>query len=156
MSSSPVNNFSGTVYIASDHAGYKLKEAVQDALGEAGYKIHDLGPHEFNPDDDYPDYIFPVAEAIHKDPHARAIIFGMSGQGEAMAANRMKGVRAAVYYGGPTTLIKLAREHNDANVLSLSAEELTDAEALHAAKMFLGASFSGATRHARRIKKLDE
>lgn len=148
-------NFDGTIYLAADHAGLALKEFIQNKLSAHGYVAVDMGPHERDPDDDYPDIIRPAAEKVAGDKHARAIIFGMSGQGEAMAANRVKGVRAVVYAGGSPEIIRLAREHNNANVLSLGAHFVEPEDAWHVVYQFLGMYFPGEARHERRIKKLD-
>jgi ribose 5-phosphate isomerase B len=155
MSSKQQRNFDGHVYLVSDHAGFALKEFIEDKLAELGYKVVDMGPHEHDPEDDYPSLIRPAAEKVAGDPHGRGIIFGKSGQGEAMVANRVKKVRAAVYYGGPIELVKLAREHNNATVLSLGAGFLTPDDAWEAVHLFLGTAFSGADRHERRIKMID-
>ena len=104
--------------------------------------------------DDYPDFIFPCAQAVASDKDSKGIILGGSGQGEAMAANRVKGVRAAVYYNGPDEIIKLSREHNDANILSLGARFMTEDEIYDILEMWFAESFGGG-RHQRRIEKLD-
>jgi len=107
------------LFISSDHAGFELKEALTKSLIKEGMNVEDLGPHEFNPSDDYPDFVAPLAQAIGNDPeHSRGIIIGGSGQGEAMCANRFSGARTAVYYGGDYQIIKLSREHNNSNILS--------------------------------------
>lgn len=143
------------IFLAADHAGFELKEEIKKFLFEENYKVEDRGAFELNPDDDYPDFIAPVAKAVSENPeNARGIILGGSGQGEAICANRFKNVRAAVFYGGPEEIIKLSREHNDANILSLGARFLKKEEALKAVKIWLQAPFSGDERHIRRIKKL--
>lgn len=144
------------IYAGSDHAGYELKEAVIAMLRQEGHEVKDLGDHEPDPEDDYPDFIFPVARAVAADPDARGIVFGGSGQGEAMAANRVRGIRAAVYYGGIMEIVTLSREHNDSNVLSLGARFLSPEDAKKAVHVWLTAPFSGEERHVRRLHKLDE
>lgn len=144
------------VFLASDHAGFELKEALDAFLSERGFQVEDLGPAVFNKDDDYPDTIAPLARAIAENPGSAGIAIGMSGQGEAMAANRHKGVRAAVYYGGNDEILKLSRQHNDANILSLSAKFLSPQQAKDAVVAWLTTDFSAEERHARRIKKLDD
>lgn len=156
MSSKPQHNFTGTVYLAADHAGFALKEYIEDRLAELGYKVFDLGAHEFDAHDDYPTIIRPAATRVADDRHARGIIFGKTGEGEAMEANRHSGIRAAVYTGGDLEIIKLAREHNDANVLSIGADFVNEEDAWKAVHLFLGTAFSGAERHARRNKELDD
>jgi ribose 5-phosphate isomerase B len=152
---SDANDSIGVVYLASDHAGFSLKEYIRAQLIENGYTVTDVGPDTLDPHDDYPDTIRPVIEPLLGSENARAIIFGMSGQGEAMVVNRVKGVRAVVYTGGPEEIIRLAREHNDANVLSLGARFVEPAVAWERVRLFLTTHFSGEERHARRIHKLD-
>lgn len=160
------------VYLATDHAGYALKEVVKAFLLGKEYMVEDYGALSFDPHDDYPDFIAKAAQAISDFPEDKAIIFGGNGQGEAIAANKFKNVRAAVFYGtklpvggadvkgrmseDPYEMIKLVREHNDANMLSLGARFLTDEEALEAVELFLTTSFSDEERHVRRIKKINE
>lgn len=142
------------IYLAADHAGFELKEKVKEYLVENGHQIKDMGAHKFDPQDDYPDFISKAAEAISKDPDdSRGIIFGGSGQGEAMVANKFPGVRAAVFYGN-MDVIPLSREHNDANVLSLGARFLTSEEAVEAIQAWLETPFTNEERHLRRIEKI--
>lgn len=148
--------YSGTVYLASDHAGLVLKEYIQDRLSEQGVRVVDLGAHDLDLHDDYPELIRPAAKEVVKNVHARAIVFGMSGQGEAIVANRFKRVRAALYAGGDIEIVKLARAHNDANILSLGAKFVDPETAWRAVHLFLDTSFSGDDRHVRRIASLDE
>ena len=144
-----------TVYLASDHAGFELKAMLVQFLREHNYSVEDFGPTQFVPGDDYPDYIFLLAQAVSSRRGAFGIAIGKSGQGEAMAANRIKGVRAAVFYDGNDEVLKLSREDNDANILSLGAGFLTEARAKDAVLLWLATPFSSDERHARRIKKLD-
>lgn len=142
------------VYIASDHAGFELKETLTSFLIERGFDVTDLGPATFEEHDDYPDTIGVLARTMSGDKAALGIAIGMSGQGEAMAANRLPGVRAAVYYGGNKEVLTLSRQHNNANVLSLSARFVPVEEAKEAALLWLGTEFSNEERHVRRIQKL--
>ena len=112
------------IVLATDHAGFKLKEAVKKSLLELGLEVKDFGAFEYESTDDYPDFINPAAKFISEKDNTMGIIFGGSGQGEAMAANRFKGVRAAVFYDGPDEIINLSRLHNNANVLSLDQDLL--------------------------------
>lgn len=152
------------IYIASDHAGFDLKEALVPYIGSLGYEVEDLGAFEKTEDDDYPDYILPCAQKVAGDPGSFGVILGASGQGEAMVANRVEGVRAAVFYGNPLTvqtdavgrelpLIASVRMHNDANILSLGARFIAPDEAKDAVSTFLSTSFTGEERHVRRISK---
>lgn len=143
------------IHIATDHAGLELKNIIRDYLIKQGHEVTDHGAHEFDPQDDYPDFIFPCAKAVAADPESRGIILGGSGQGEAMVANRIKGVRAAVYYNGPQEIVKLSREHNNANILSLGARFMTESEIEDVLDLWFSEPFAGG-RHQRRIDKLDQ
>jgi len=142
------------IYLASDHAGVALKRFLSEKLSEQGYSAVDLGPQEVIPEDDYPDMVIPCAEKVVTDG-ALGIVIGGSGQGEAIAANRVPGARAIVWYGGSLDIVRLGREHNDANLLSLGARFIGEEEALEAATLFLKTAFTGEERHVRRIAKLD-
>ncbi len=155
------------IYIGTDHAGFEMKELLKVYLGNLGYTIEDKGAFAFNKDDDYPDFVRPVAEAVAADLDSLGVILGASGQGEAMCANRTKGIRAMVYYGpGPKNqtdssgntldMISSTRIHNNANIISLGARFLTPEEAKQAVKTFIETPFVVEDRHERRNKKLDE
>jgi ribose 5-phosphate isomerase B len=146
------------VYFATDHAGFHLKEAllpyVRDVLG---HEVVDCGAYAHEPLDDYPDSMAVVGRIIHESPHDRcALIFGGSGQGEAMVLNRFPHVRATVFYGGSLDIITLSREHNNANVLSLGARFLDVETAEHAVRLWLATPFTHDERHERRISKIDD
>lgn len=145
------------IFLASDHAGFELKARIYTALRSQGHEVTDCGAHSYDAEDDYPDFVKPCAEAVvaenARGVAARGIVLGKSGEGEAMCANRVKGIRAAVFYGGSLELVTLAREHNDANILSLGAAFLSPEEALAAIALFLDTPFSAETRHARRLGK---
>ena len=144
------------IYLGADHAGFELKEVIKNYLKEQGKEVEDLGAFELNQEDDYPDFVVPVAKKVAENPEQnRGIVLGGSGQGEAIAVNRFKGVRAAVYYGGPFDIVKLSRQHNNANVLSLGARFLTKEQAIEVVDLWLETSFE-AGHHTRRIEKLDE
>ena len=143
------------IHIATDHAGLDLKNIIRDYLISKGHEVKDHGSHEYDPLDDYPDFIFPCAKAVAADTESRGIILGGSGQGEAMAANRVKGVRAAVYYNGPEEIVKLSRQHNNANILSLGARFMKEDEIYEVINLWLVEPFGGG-RHQRRIEKLDQ
>jgi len=142
------------IALGTDHAGIDLKEVVKKFLEENGYEVKDFGAYEYDSADDYPDFINPTAEFVSKNNNAMGIIFGGSGQGEAMAANRYKGVRAAVFYGGPDEIISLSRQHNNANILSLAARFIEPEHAINVIKLWLSTEFEGG-RHQKRIEKLD-
>ncbi len=144
-----------TIFIASDHAGFELKEALKSWLSGQGHEVEDCGPASLEPGDDYPDFIAPMAKQVAEAPGSFGIALGGSGQGEAMAANRIVGARAAEYYGGELEVVRLARQHNDANILSLGARLVSGPEAIAAVELFLATPFSGDERHERRIEKLD-
>ena len=144
------------LYLASDHAGFDLKNMLIAWLrDEEGHDVEDMGPHTLEPGDDYPDYCIPLAKKVASEEGAFGIVIGFSGQGEAMAANRVKGARAAVYYGGPEEVLRLSRDHNNANILSLGAKFLGPQEAKEAVAVWLSSEFSHGERHVRRIQKLD-
>ncbi len=143
------------ILLASDHAGFELKGKIAAYIQSLGYEVTDMGPHEFNPEDDYPDYIKPLAQKICDIPNAFfGFIFGGSGQGEAIAANHSTGVRAAVYYGCNMDIVRFAREHNNANILSMGAWFVSEEEAKAAVDLFLSTPFGNDERHIRRIQKI--
>ena len=143
------------IHLATDHAGLELKEKVKLYLSDLDYEVIDHGAYKYDALDDYPDFIFPCAKAVSNDPESKGIILGGSGQGEAMAANRVKGVRAAVFYNGPDEIIKLSRQHNNANILSLGARFMSEREMYKIIEVWLSTDFESG-RHQRRIQKLDE
>ncbi len=152
------------VYLASDHAGFTAKESLKSFLTNAGHEVEDCGAYSLDESDDYPDLIRPCAEKVASDSGSFGIIFGASGEGEAMVANRVSGIRAAVYYapankmqtdasGNERSLLQSARAHNDANILSLGARFLTESQIEEAVTEFLAEPFSGEAHHVRRIGK---
>ena len=143
------------IHLATDHAGLELKEKVKLYLLNLDHEVIDHGAYEYDALDDYPDFIFPCANAVSNDPESKGIILGGSGQGEAMAANRVKGLRAAVFYNGPDEIIKLSRQHNNANILSLGARFMSEEEMYKTIEVWLSTDFESG-RHQRRIEKLDE
>ncbi len=157
------------IFIGADHAGYELKEKLKIYLGELGYEIEDQGAFKYDADDDYPNFSRAVAQSVANNKESFGIILGGSGQGEAMCANRVAGVRAVVFYGevlpkeaidikgrqsvDPFEIVKLARLHNDANILSIGVRFVSEDQAKFAVELFLTTKFSGEARHARRINK---
>lgn len=150
------------IYIGTDHAGLAQKEKILTFLQESGYEVVDCGAHEYDENDDYPDFVTPVAREVSRNPQAvRGIILGGSGQGEAMVANKFPHVRAAVFYGPAFSLtnnvsnLQLAREHNDSNILAIGSRFVSDDEALEAVRQWIDTPFSNGERHKRRINKID-
>lgn len=144
------------IHLATDHAGLAHKEVVKDWLAKEGYQVVDHGAYEFNPLDDFTDTIALAAAAVKANPEqARGIIFGGSGQGEAMLANRYANVRAAVYYAPDLEIIELAREHNNSNVLSIGARFVSESETLAAVALWLSTPTSTEEKYARRNLKLE-
>ncbi len=141
------------IHLATDHAGYLYKESIKKYLEGEGIEVVDHGAFAMDDNDDYPDFITPCAEAVSKDDESRGIILGGSGQGEAMCANKVKGIRAVVYYGHNKEILTLSREHNDANILSLGARFISEEECIEAVKLWLSTSFSNDERHLRRLNK---
>ncbi|MEO3754928.1 ribose-5-phosphate isomerase [Streptomyces sp. B6B3] len=140
------------VYLGSDHAGYELKAHLLDWLAEHGHDPVDCGPQAFDPRDDYPPFCLRAAARTAADPGAFGIVIGGSGNGEAIAANKVRGVRCALAWSEETA--RLAREHNDANVLGVGARLHSADEATSFVAVFLTTPYSGADRHARRIAML--
>ena len=143
------------IILATDHAGFKLKEEIKSYLEKEGYEIEDMGANSFDREDDYPDFIIPAAKKVAKEK-CLGIIFGGSGQGEAIAANKVKGVRAALYYGKNLEIVKLSKTHNKTNILSLGARFLEKDEAIKAVKTWLSTEFNNEERHIRRILKISK
>jgi len=136
------------VHLGSDHAGFALKGALGGLLTGLGHQPVDHGPAAYDPDDDYPPYCLAAAAATVADPGSFGIVVGGSGIGEAISANKVRGVRCALAFSAETA--ELGRRHNDANVLSLSARMYAEADALRFAEVFLRTPFEGG-RHARRL-----
>lgn len=145
------------IFLGCDHAGFEFKERVKGWLKGLGYEVYDEGAFAYEEDDDYPDFASIVAKQVAGNPaENRGLIFGGSGQGEAMTANRYRGVRAAVYYGGPEKIILLSRVHNDANVLSIGARFADEGTVRDMIKLWLETEFPKEPRHWRRIQKIDQ
>ena len=140
------------VYLGSDHAGFELKGRLITWLREAGHEPVDCGPPSYEPDDDYPVYVMRAASAVIDDPGSLGIVIGGSGNGEQIAANKIPGIRAALAWTTETAL--LARQHNNANVLSLGARMYSLSDALEFAKTFVTTPFSQEPRHARRLAEI--
>lgn len=152
------------IFIGTDHAGYVLKEKLVSSLKLQGYEVIDKGAYEYNEDDDYPDFVIPVARAVSKDPNnVKGIILGGTGEGEAITANRFPHVRAIVDYGeavavvdNESNIVLRSRQHNNANILSLGARYFTEESMMNAVNLWLTTPFSEDERHIRRLAKIDE
>lgn len=144
------------VFLGTDHAGFEFKERIKEFLEQEGYEVVDCGAHAFDKDDDYPDLISKAALEVSSNlkKNARGIVLGKSGAGEAMVANKIKGIRAFLAVNEKN--VRLAREHNDANVISLGSEIVPLPKAKKLIKLFLETPFSNEERHKRRIKKITE
>jgi ribose 5-phosphate isomerase B len=142
------------VYLGSDHAGYELKVHLASYLPTQGFEVVDVGPHAFEPEDDYPAYCFHTGARVVADPGSLGIVIGGSGNGEQIAANKVPGVRAALAWSLETA--RLGREHNDANVVAIGGRMHPLDEATAIVVTFLSTAFSGNERHARRIAQVGE
>ena len=159
------------IYLATDHTGLELKNKVYKMLLETGYDVEDCGAFNYDKDDDYPDWIGKAAQKVSQDPDAaRGIVFGGSGQGEAMVANKFKGVRCALFYApavapqtvdiegdkstDPFAMLKLTREHNGANMLSIASRFLIEDDVMKAVTVWLATTDPTVERHLRRIQKI--
>lgn len=160
------------IAVTTDHAGFEPIQQLKTYLQELGHEVVDYGPQGFDADDDYPDFMFPAAKSVAAGECEVGVIMGGSGQGEAMAANRVKGIRCTLFYGqalakqpidaegnmsdDPYEILRLSRQHNQANMLSLSARFLSLEEMKQAIQIWLDTPWSDEPRHARRVQKLDE
>jgi len=162
-----------TIYLAADHTGFEIKEKVKKFLQDKAYQVEDCGAYALEKDDDYPQFMHTAAEKVALDPqNSRGIIFGGSGQGEAMVANKVKGIRCALFYApaapvqainvegntseDPFTMLVLTRQHNNANMLSLGVRFLSEEDILRAIILWLETPASQNERHVRRIKQMGE
>ena len=142
------------VYLGADHGGFKLKEEIKKYLADVGIETEDMGVFSLNPNDDYTDFVIPLAKKIATDSSSLGIVIGRSGNGEAIAANKVPGVRAAVCLN--EMMAEKTRDHNNANVLSLGADYISPEDAKAVVKKFLDTPFSNEERHIRRLKKIEE
>lgn len=142
------------VHLGSDHAGFELKEAVVRRLSELGHEPVDHGPAEYDALDDYPTYCLRAAEATAAEPASLGVVIGGSGNGEAISANKVTGIRCALAWS--TEMAQLAREHNDANIVSLGARMHDEATALSILETFLETAYSGEDRHSKRIAMMSD
>lgn len=146
------------IHIATDHAGLEFSKLLQEHLTSAGHEVIDHGPKEYDALDDYPAFCINAAQAVARDEaaglHSLGVVFGGSGNGEQMAANKVPGIRAALVWSDATSV--LAREHNNANVISIGARQHTEEEAIRFVDIFVNTTFPGEERHVRRIGQLAE
>lgn len=144
------------IHIATDHAGLELKNVISEHLMQQGHTVVDHGAYEFNPEDDYPEFIISAAEAVVEDQQAGeealGVVFGGSGNGEQIAANKVNGIRAALVWNESTA--QLARQHNAANIISIGARQHSEEEVLKLIDTFIAEPFSGDERHVRRIGQI--
>ena len=144
------------IHIATDHAGLDFKNTLAEHLTKGGYEVVDHGAYTFDADDDYPAFIIAAAEAVAAEQQqgsdALGVIFGGSGNGEQIAANKVKGIRAALAWNEATA--RLARQHNNANIVAIGARQHTEAQALELIDLFLAEPFTGEARHTRRINQI--
>jgi ribose 5-phosphate isomerase B len=159
------------IALASDHAGFAYLEELELFLKSLGHEAKNYGPQKLNPEDDYPDYIVPAARAVGAGDCDKGLVLGGSGQGESIAANKIKGVRCAVFYGpavarkvvdadgrtshDPLEIVRLSRWHNDANMLSIAARFVALDDTKQVIKVWLETEFSDEARHRRRNEKLN-
>jgi ribose 5-phosphate isomerase B len=158
------------VYLGTDHVGLQIKDKVKSFLLQKGFAVEDCGAYDFDRNDDYPDFIGRAAEGVSRNLGSMGIIFGGSGQGEAMVANKYKNVRCSLFYApalpleaidiagktsvDPFEMLRLTRVHNDANMLSLGVRFLKEEDMVRAVELFLGTAFNQEERHVRRIEKI--
>jgi ribose 5-phosphate isomerase B len=152
------------IFLGSDHAGLGHKEKIKAFLAELGHEVVDKGAFEYNEEDDYPDFIIPVAREVSQNPNeVRGIVFGGSGQGEAMTANKFSHVRATVFYGEAKyiipgeqeTIISISRQDNDSNILSIGCRFVTEEQAKDAVAEWLKTAFKNTEKYIRRNTKMD-
>ena len=144
------------IHLGTDHAGLDFSTRLQHHLAEQGHEVIDHGPTEYDPDDDYPGFCIRAAQGVAADQaagvDALGVVFGGSGNGEQIAANKVRGIRAALVWNLPTA--ELARQHNDANVIAVGARQHTFEEAVVFIDRFIQTPFSGEERHVRRIAQI--
>lgn len=146
------------IHIATDHAGLEFKDKLRIHLEEQGHEVSDHGAYQYDPNDDYPAFIISAAEAVSKEQQAGnnclGVVFGGSGNGEQIAANKVRGIRAALVWNEETA--KLARDHNNANIISIGARQHSEEEVLHLIDSFIAEPFTNQERHARRIQQISD
>ncbi len=145
------------IYVSGDHAGFEMKEKVKSWLSEKGYGVEDFGPLEYDKNDDYPDFVIPMAEAVsHGGQSAFGIVIAGSGIGETIATNKVKGIRAVLYHGKSPEIITTSKIHDNANILCLGSRFLNLKEMKSAIELWLKTDFTGEERHKRRLGKISK
>lgn len=146
------------IHIATDHAGLEFKDKLRTHLEQQGHQVSDHGAYQYDPDDDYPAFIISAAEAVSKEQQeggqCLGVVFGGSGNGEQIAANKVRGIRAALVWNRDTA--KLARDHNNANIISIGARQHSEKEVLDLIDIFISEPFTGEERHTRRIQQITD
>jgi ribose 5-phosphate isomerase B len=142
------------VHLATDHAGLEFKDALTEHLAALGYEVVDHGAYEYDAEDDYPQFCIAAAKAVAAEPGSLGVVFGGSGNGEQISANKVPGIRAALAWSVETA--KLAREHNDANVVGIGARQHSQEDAFKIIDAFLMTDFTNADRHVRRIGQITQ
>ena len=150
-----MNGMKSKIFLAADHAGFGMKRYIKACLQKQGYQIGDCGAYKYDEEDDYPNIMLMAAKKVASNKNSKGIIFGGSGQGEAIVANKVKGIRAAVYNCKNPDLIRLSRTHNNANILSIGVRFIDKEHALKAVNLWLSTDFSGEPRHKRRLKQIE-
>ena len=143
------------IFLAADHAGFDMKDYIKIHLQKNGYQVEDCGAYKYNAEDNYPEFMLKAAKKVSSNKKSKGIIFGGSGQGEAIVANKVRGIRAAVYNCKNLDLIRLSRTHNNANILSIGARFIGKEHALNAVKLWLSTDFSNEPRHKIRLKQIE-
>lgn len=145
------------IYFAGDHAGFEMKKSLMEFVLSIGHEAADLGPFSYDPNDDYPDYVIPLAKKIAGKPSAevRGIVVAGSGQGEIIAMNRIRGARAVFICGCNLEMLKASSDHNDSNILAIGARFCTLDEAKEGITVWLQTPFSNEERHIRRLQKIE-
>ena len=143
------------IYIAGDHAGFKLKEKIKKYFDKKNISYKDFGPHRYNSKDDYPDFVIPMAKAVAKSRGSLGIVVAGSGIGETIAANKVKSIKAVLYHGKSPDLITTSKLHDNANILCMGSRFVKKRDAIKSIELWLKTPFSNAARHKRRLRKID-
>lgn len=143
------------IYLSGDHAGFKLKEKIRKYLNKRKIKYSDFGPLVYKKTDDYPDFVIPMAQKVAKEKDSLGIVIAGSGIGETIATNKVRGIKAVLYHGKSPDLITTSKLHDNANILCIGSRFVKKRDAIKSIELWLKTPFSNATRHKRRLKKID-